>query len=369
MTLMKCWSRWYLGLGVTVGLIACAPRIAQADGIPLPPSGIYYSEEIDIGMSSQQAVLVYDAETGREDLVISVQLLGESPEAAWVVPVPSSPEVNMASAEWFSQLSDRTKPRIVTRFVAPPAPFMNIVSNLGAPEGEELPREEEVEVLSRQQVGVYDVSILAAHRRGALLDWLNEHGYTFPTEGEPILDQYVEEGWTFVATRVRPGETARLEGDVQPLWFSFHTERPVYPMRLTALTGSSIDVLIYVLADHQMEITSPGFEIEFAGSLKLRPMASERGELEHILARPRYYVTKLRSPHFAAWAATDDLYFQRAPVDQPYRKVVYRTIVSPMAPYYSPCCLILAPLLLLLALFMMDQYYMRWIKSGRRSKR
>jgi hypothetical protein len=317
------WNLLLLGLSATVALLlllASIPRTARADGIPLPP----YGHEADITMPGQKAIIVYDAEAGHEELILSVQLLGESPEAAWVVPVPSPPVVNTASAEWFSQLSDLTQPTVETRYV--PFPMIGAAPEGGPPGG--------VEVLSRQRVGVYDVSVLAADRPGVLLDWLDENGYAFPAAGEPILDAYVAEGWTFVATRVVPGETTLLEGDVQPLWLSFDAARPVYPMRLTSLVDSAMDVLIYVLADHRFEIEGPEFSTEFAGSLTLEPVASEGEELANLMAGRSYYVTKLRSKYFAAWETTGDLYFRPAASDEPYRRVIYKTVVNPVA----ACC-------------------------------
>ena len=136
-----------------------------------------------------------------------------------------------------------------------------------------------MEVISREEVGVYDVSILSADEPGALVDWLNENGYAYPEEGEPLLDTYMEEGgWYFVAARVLPGKSDRLDGDVHPLWFSFYTARPIYPMRLTSLMRGHIHVLIYVLADHRMGIPRLPFETEFAGELALKPVDAENDQ-------------------------------------------------------------------------------------------
>jgi hypothetical protein len=325
-------------------MIALA-RPAHADGAPIPP----YGYEADIEMPGQKAIIVYDAERGREDLILSVQLLAEVTDAAWVVPLPSPPEVNAVSAEWFVQLSDLTQPEIVTRTVAMPM--------LGMGAAPQDASRSSVELLSRERVGVYDVSVLSAEEPMALLEWLNEHDYDFPKEGEPILDAYVEEGWYFVATRVLPGETANLEGDVQPLWLSFDTERPVYPMRLTSLVDNYMDVLIYVLAAHRMEVKGleNEFETEFAGTLTLEPAASEESTLQALLTGQPYYVTKLRNSYFAAWDTADDLYFQRAPTDEPYRRVVYRTVTDPTSACCSCCLPGLTPLGLVVGLGLMAQ--------------
>jgi len=318
-----------LVLGATVILlVALFPYPAHADGFPVPP----YGYEGDIEMPGQKAIIVYDAERKHEDLILSVQLLGESSEAAWVVPVPSPPQVNTASAEWFVQLSDLTQPKIETQYL--PFPMMGGMAAGTEPGG--------VEVLSREQVGAYDVSVLSSDEPGALLKWLNENGYAFPEEGQPILDAYVKEGWYFMATRVLPGKTAQLAGDVQPLWLSFDAERAVYPMRLTSLIDRQIDILIYVLADHRMEIAGSNFEPEFAGELTLQPVAAEGEELNKLLTARSYYVTKLRSWFFRPWDTTDDLYLRQAADDEPYRRVVYHTVFDPA----RACCSCFCPNLL-----------------------
>jgi hypothetical protein len=298
---------------ILVLLLVGAPQPVRSDGGFFPPP-----EWTDIEMPAQKAIIVWDEDKGHEDLVLSVQLSG-SPEAAWVVPVPSLPEVQAASPRWFKQLSALTQPNIETR-----VEYVTIV---------EVEKEvsEGIELLSREEVGVYDVSILSASEPGALLDWLNDNGYAFPEDGGPILDDYVEEGgWYFVAARVLPGESATLEGDVQPLWFSFDSARPVYPMRLTSLMEGHIEVLIYVLADHRME-EAKKFTTEFAGELTLKPMYSpeisdsEEESLVDLLTHRSYYVTKQRSQTWGRSIAPEDLYFERTTSDASYRKVIHHT--------------------------------------------
>jgi hypothetical protein len=67
-----------LGLGAAVVWLILS--------LPLP-----YGRGADIAMPGQKAIVVYDEQTGREDLILSVQLLSASPKGAWVVPVPSPP--------------------------------------------------------------------------------------------------------------------------------------------------------------------------------------------------------------------------------------------------------------------------------------
>ena len=292
-------------------LMTVAPRAAHSDGIPLA------IEEHEVKMPAQQAIIVWNEARRHEDLILSVELLG-SPEAAWVVPVPGLPEVQPASADWFELLAINTQPKRVER--------VEYVDFLAVTVAEEV-ADEGVELLSREEVGVYDVSILSADEPGTLLGWLRDNGYAFPVRGGPILDAYVEEGgWYFVAARVVPGESEQLAGDVHPLWFSFDTKEPIYPMRLTALLGESVDVLIYVLADHRMEAKPVHLSTEFAGELKLASWRSEdNAELRELLSHRRYYVTKLRHDYLRPRLMTEDYTFEQAESDEPYREVIYYT--------------------------------------------
>lgn len=312
MTVEHC-QRWVIPTAVAGAVLALVASPAYADGVPIPPHG----HEADIEMPAQKAILVYDEGTRHEELVLSIQLLGQSPEAAWVIPVPSVPEVRVVSAAWFSLLSDLTQPEVVTRTV----PFGGC-STLG------VPGPGEVEVLSRQQVGVYDVAVLTSGGSGALLEWLNGHGYGFPGEGKAILDAYVDQGWVFVATRVMPGQSAPAEGDVQPLWLSFDSREPVYPMRLTGLVGEPVNVLLYILARHRMEIE--GFTTEFAGLLTLEPPAGEETGLADLLSGEPWYVTKLRAWGYSPDSMTDDLYPRQAANDEPFRQTIIRRVASPV---------------------------------------
>ncbi len=305
-------ARFLVGVLVIALLVVFVPLPARADGYVVPLYGL----EGDVEMPAQKAIIVYDSEVDHEDLILSVKLLSESLDAAWVVPVPSLPEVRAASTDWFVQLSDLTQP---LEYVSTPPPLCCpfwLGASGSAPVG--------VEVVERERVGLYDVSILLADDSAALLEWLDENGYAFPQEGGAILEAYVRDGgWYFVAARVLPEEAESLDGDVHPLWLSFDAQEPVYPMRLTALVGGTIDVLLYVLADHRMALD--GFETEFAGKLTLTPEeGEEESALVSLLTGRPYFVTRLRSTEFDTQKIVGDLYPHRAPTDDAYRKITSR---------------------------------------------
>jgi hypothetical protein len=114
-------------------------------------------------------------------------------------------------------------------------------------------------------------------------------------------------------------------------------------MRLTSLIDAPMDVLLYVLADHRMEVDVAGFEVEFAGELSLEAVSSEQGDLSDLLTGRPFYVTKLRGWQVWPSEIDRDLYLEAAESDEPFRRVVYRTEFNPLAAC-CPCCRGLSPL-------------------------
>jgi hypothetical protein len=96
------------GVGTILALLALfEPPPPLGDAAAFPPSG-YWG---DLHMPSLKSILVYREELTYEDQILSVQLWGAGPEAAWAVLLPSAPEVNPASPGWLVLLSDLTHPR------------------------------------------------------------------------------------------------------------------------------------------------------------------------------------------------------------------------------------------------------------------
>ncbi len=122
-----------------------------------------------------------------------------------------------------------------------------------------------VEVRSTQRVGSYDVSVLKATDPADLAAWLDDAGLARPDEAaQAILADYIAEGWCFLAARLATEGAEELTP--HPLQVTFPAEQPVYPMRLTAIGGSTTRVELFVVADGQA--SAEGFECILADRLQ-----------------------------------------------------------------------------------------------------
>lgn len=260
----------------------------------------------DIFQPSQKAIILY--ENNREGLILAVKYEGNADEFAWVIPVPNYPDIDVSDPDLFRELSKITTEDLPVR--------------LGCARFVPLPLGPVVQVLERTIIGPYDVAILSAQDPTALVDWLNSNGYSFPEEGEKILDDYITKEWYFVATRINTGEeaTGLATGTIEPLKLSFESDEIIYPLRITSLSSKASEVLLYVFADQkvvpreyqflslnvpvqvrrlQFEVREENvFYLEFGEELRLRDLRVTSTLYELLstsLRGDEYYLTKLRA--------------------------------------------------------------------------
>lgn len=88
--------------------------------------------------------------------------------------------------------------------------------------------------------------------------------YTLPAGAGPILAEYVEEGWRFVAIRLAP----ESNGPLKPLAVRFETDEYVYPMKLEQLATEPLDLTLFTLADGERQVD--GLDTVWVGTVDER---------------------------------------------------------------------------------------------------
>ncbi len=290
----------------TVGSLAFLASPADACGC-----GGYIANGGTAYISQERALLRWDGKT--EDIVMSLGVLGQSKDAAVILPVPSRAEMKLADARVFDELAEFTKPEIREERVPP-----KVMLGAGAAPGEAA-----VTVLERKQLGPFDVSNLAASDANALGEWLKANGYyqNFSPGLAKALQPYAEQGWNFIAVRIQPGTNAdTLKGNLDPLWATFATDKLVYPMRASANATNRQSVTIYVLADHRVtKNTSFGTsDMSFAGWIE--PTALQAGSILKSFVTRKWFLTKFEDTVNPS-QVNDDFFFTQAANDNAYRAV------------------------------------------------
>ena len=245
---------------LSLGLVSFCTVSALADGCFV----FKWNKGIDINEPTQKAIIVHKA--GREDLLLQVKYEGPVEEFGWLIPVPSLPTVEKGSMEPFYELSRLTQREFAMR-----------AGTLGGTSGQGR-GEESVKVVEVKTVGAYEISILSARDSGALDHWLKAHDYNIPDGNAAIIDDYIRNGWYFIAAKIQldrgvafklvnnaspkasaDTDTARKilkrqlsAGELHPLLISFDSPRCVFPLKISSINGKPAEISLYVLSSEAL---------------------------------------------------------------------------------------------------------------------
>ncbi len=226
-------------------LVSAAVLVLLPAAGALADGAFVWRKGADLHEPQQKAILSWLR--GREVMVLQVKYEGPAEDFGWVVPLPARPQVEAIEPEDspFAEISLYTQRRLRWG--------LRSKDQAGG---------EEVAVLERKIVGVYDVAVLAAGDAGALAGWLNKNGYAFPDDRRSVLDHYVRKKWVYVAMRIDPKQLGRDEtqklktGELQPIRFTFPAREMVYPLHISSVNAGRTEVLLYLLADTPMVLAS-----------------------------------------------------------------------------------------------------------------
>ncbi len=303
-------------LVIILALLAFGTSTAYACGC-----GIYIPREGDATVSQERALVRWDGQ--REDIVLSLGVLGGSQQAAIILPVPSQADVKLADANLFDQLAEMTKPleREEIEWVF----FPSLGNGALPPEGALGAGAPPVNVLSRQTLGPFDVANLAATDSAALQTWLDDNGFQLDPAVVALMQPYVADAWTFVAVRISPDQaTAQLSGDLQPLWISFDSPELVYPMRASSHAKNTQSMFLYILADHRINKQNNFGSSRVAYADWVEPSALPANSALAPLATRKLFLTKYQDTIIPNEVDGDFLF---APAtDETYREVIVRRV-------------------------------------------
>jgi hypothetical protein len=223
----------------------------------------------------QRVLLHYS--NGVETLVMDTTFKGVETNFAWVIPVPSRPEVQMATTGLFPTLEAQFYPEVVFEvfpYWIPIAlfggylvsmiyigrrlnPLLTVLIGIALfmwlsgyytaslATSKHRVFHAGVNIVNRKSVGGFETVVLPSDDGSALRAWLAKNGFSTSSNMIPILHAYAAEGWCFVASKVsRSGSTGPVTP--QPLILKFKTDHPVLPLRLTGSTEDSWTVHLYV---------------------------------------------------------------------------------------------------------------------------
>jgi len=117
--------------------------------------------------------------------------------------------------------------------------------------------------------------VLQATNSGVLVEWLQEQGYSIPSDLEPVLQPYLAEHQYFVALKLSSDKDA---GDLSPLGLTYCGHAASIPIQLTSVAAiPDLPIEVFVLGPTRRAGAQP---------VSLPPSANPIGAPRPVTKRP-----------------------------------------------------------------------------------
>jgi len=221
--------------------------------------GFFCDQQQPINQAAER-IIFSDNPDDTVTAVVQILYQGPSERFAWVLPVPSVPEVSVSSNLAFQRLQAATNPnyqlntvvegecREDDRAFAPSAEGdLDSAANNANQGGDD-----GVDVLAQGTVGPYDYTVIDIDRNlpdptQSATDWLTENGYDLTELGPEVIRPYIEEDMFLIAFKLTKNA---MSGDIRPVVLDYETDTPSIPIKLTAVAANEdMGVMTWVLGE------------------------------------------------------------------------------------------------------------------------
>lgn len=244
---------------VVVALAFGAEKEASAcGGCVVPPNQTasdITDERMLLSVSPQQTTL-YD----------QIRYAGSPESFAWVLPISGTVDVGLSADVLFGSIDSLTATRINPPPVSCPALPADCYTgdSLSAPSAGERGGSSGsggVTVTKEENVGPYATVQLKSTDPQALTKWLTDNGFQLKPEEIPIVQQYVAEGFDFLALKLLPNKDVK---SMRPVRVTSYGASLSLPLRMAAVgTGAKVGITIWVVSDGKYQPQNfPFYKIE-----------------------------------------------------------------------------------------------------------
>ncbi len=162
--------RFALCLAAAVAVSLALSTAVQADGLVRKPRNYLGSLE----ERGQEAIIVFqegkEGSKSTEDLILKIRVEGEAKNFAWIIPFPSEPKIAKEDPKLFQELFAYVQAKQTPKLAKTGA-------KSAAPAAGAATEAKNVEVISRQVVGDFDIAVVRENQAGGLNPWLEKEGF------------------------------------------------------------------------------------------------------------------------------------------------------------------------------------------------
>jgi MYXO-CTERM domain-containing protein len=218
-------------LALIAGLTWITPDLAQACG------GTFCDGGTQMPVDQTGEDILFIREGGEIEVHVRIQYEGEASRFAWLVPVQALPEVSVGSDPLFTALGQATAPdwQVSRDYQCEDEqPGWDADDGLSFIAQFDAAANEDPEVVYEAVVGSFEIVVLQGGNALELIEFLQANNYQQDPESEPILQEYLDEGFLFAAVKLVAGVDVEA---IHPLVFRMTASEPCVPIRLTRIAA------------------------------------------------------------------------------------------------------------------------------------
>ncbi|MBI3200530.1 MAG: DUF2330 domain-containing protein [Myxococcales bacterium] len=275
---MRSWARVGMGLMVLAAATG-SPSQAEACGGTFCDQAPPGQQPMPVDQTGENVLFVM--KNGTVEAHIQIQYQGDPARFAWVIPLPAKPTLSVGSQVLFTNLLNGSVPsfRTTTSFqfcgegddtTSSSGCGMSSADSGGSSYGPGAGgagggNSNSPQVISREAVGNFQTLTLEPKDAKGMLDWLVANGYDADqADAEPILKDYIDRGYLFVALKLEPGAGV---DEIHPLVVSYQGTEPCVPLKLTRIAAvEDMTVRTFFLGDQRVVPTGGYKHVEMNGA-------------------------------------------------------------------------------------------------------
>lgn len=229
-------------------------------------------------LTATDALLSFDG--ARERLLVQVGFGGSGGEGfGWLLPLPSSPEIDEASNEPLVAALESTRPP--PRDDSVPSVFPEVCACGG---GDDETAAGGVQHLGTEVVGGLRFDTIAGSP-GAVDVYLERHDFNLDPHQRSAIREYMTRDWVIVTATVAPG--APPGGSLTPILFTFDTDEAIYPLAMAGDDHAGImEMELFTLTPFRPSSQTFDERIVRPASDGILPEAGDRLELVYSAPLP-----------------------------------------------------------------------------------
>jgi hypothetical protein len=246
------------GFGLASLALLANPTDAQACGGTFCDAQVPGPQQMQVDQTGENIMFVIDG--NRVEAHIQIQYTGDPERFGWVIPVTNVPEVGVGSQALFDNLLAATVPSLtlttqqetcdggVGASAELGCAMADASENLGGSGGSTGFGSDGgdegtgggdgddggPDIIDRGFAGAFQYDVLQGGTIEGVTQWLEDAGYVQDDDAPPILENYLDDDFLFVAIKLRSGVGVE---EIHPITIAYDGMEPCVPIRLTAIAA------------------------------------------------------------------------------------------------------------------------------------